>query len=44
MSELEKLYLPSQWSKRYPPEIIVEKHIETITQGNLFLFQKLLII
>ncbi|KAJ3640707.1 hypothetical protein Zmor_027251 [Zophobas morio] len=28
LEPLEKLYLPSRWSQRYPPDTIVEKHVE----------------
>ena len=33
-SELQKLYSPSQWSKRYSPDQIVEVHGNVMLKSN----------
>ncbi|XP_044262418.1 kynurenine formamidase-like [Tribolium madens] len=30
----EKLFLPNQWSKRFSPDVIVNKHLEFATKGS----------
>ncbi|KAJ8974904.1 hypothetical protein NQ317_009833 [Molorchus minor] len=32
LTELDILYSPSRWSKRFPGDVVVEKHIELITK------------
>lgn len=31
--ELDKLYSPSQWSKRLPADVIVDAHIKVFAEG-----------
>ncbi|KAF4519238.1 hypothetical protein B566_EDAN009799 [Ephemera danica] len=34
MEELEHLYSPSQWSKRFPADVIIDKHVEFVTEES----------
>lgn len=40
-AELEKLYMPSQWSKRYEPDVIIQKHLEICKNQNENLANKI---
>ncbi|XP_967565.1 kynurenine formamidase [Tribolium castaneum] len=34
MTDVEKLFLPNQWSKRFAPDVIVDKHLEFAAKGS----------